>query len=202
MARTAGQHHTTLYIHFLKCSHGVTRSVQRYNRTVKTQKSSATWILVCTNTQVGPVEVWTPYQPNLVVDRDLRWRPQTWSWRWAVLVMMCKGHGHGHEKNQQAPCLEVVGPYGEYCLIRQLVVLLRQLGESRSYLRSDNFSPRSKINKRFSQSGAPQAGLSSLRVWKHADNSRCRTCSWSPRKGAHLPGLDLYTNKRFPVEKA
>ena len=33
----------------------------------------------------------------------------------AVLLMMCS-----HEKNQQAPFLEVVGPYGEYCQIRQL----------------------------------------------------------------------------------
>ena len=105
---------------------------------------------------------------------------------WAVLVMMC-----GHEKNQQAPCLEVVDPYGEYCLIRQLVVLLRQLGETR-YLRSDNFSSGSKINKRFSQSRAPQAGLSSLRVWRHVDKMPdLYSCSWSPRKGAHLTGPDL-----------
>ena len=57
----------------------------------------------------------------------------------AVLVMMCR-----HEKTQQAPSLEVVGAYDEYCLIRQLVVTRRLLWKT-SYLRSDIFTLRSSF---------------------------------------------------------
>jgi len=83
---------------------------------------------------------------------------------WAVFVMVCR-----HGKTQQAPCLEVVGPYGRYCLIRQLGNLLRQ-PEKLWYLRSDNFTLRSKFtNRRFSLPGVPQAGQQGLRVWRHVD---------------------------------
>ena len=58
---------------------------------------------------------------------------------WAVLAMMCR-----HEKNQQAPCLEVVGLYDKYCLIRQIVVTRRLLRKTR-YLRSDIFTLRSSF---------------------------------------------------------
>ena len=82
---------------------------------------------------------------------------------WAVLDMMCR-----HGKNQQAPRLEVVGPYGRYCLIRQLVVTRRHLGEVR-YLRSDNLTLVMNFQDRFSQSGAPQAQQQGLKVWRLVD---------------------------------
>ena len=82
---------------------------------------------------------------------------------WAVLAMMCR-----HEKTQQAPRLEVVGPYGRYCLIRQLVVTRRHLGEVR-YLRSDNFTLGMSFQDRFSQSGTPQAQQQGLKVWRLVD---------------------------------
>ena len=82
---------------------------------------------------------------------------------WAVFVMVCR-----HGKTQQAPCLEVVGPYGRYCLIRQLGNLLRQ-PEKLWYFRSDNSTLRSKFTNRFSLPGVPQAGQQGLRVWRHVD---------------------------------
>ena len=93
---------------------------------------------------------------------------------WAVLAMMCR-----HEKNQQVPCLEVVGPYGKYCLFRQLVVTRRQRWRMR-YLRSDNFTLRTNFTNRFSQSGAPQARQQALGVRKQID--KMPSCEVVPTK--------------------
>ena len=87
---------------------------------------------------------------------------------WAVLAMMCR-----HGKTQQAPCLEVVGPYGRCFLIRQLVVTRRQLRKAR-YLRSDIFTLRTNFQDRFSPCTVPQAGQQGLEVWRHVDKMpRC-----------------------------
>ena len=95
--------------------------------------------------------------------------------------MMCR-----HEKNQQAPCLEVVGPYGRYCLIRQLVVTRRQLRKAR-YLRSDIFTLCSSFCERFSTRTVAQAGQQGLRVWRHVDE---------------MPRREAFPTKRCMIRKS